>query len=548
MSNDRQPELPGMPESPVDPSRQSFTINGHFLKSPMGMKGDVAVQQFLFETPLSCVTDEPSDAIRELLGKAVSITVKSLEYGRLLASKGREIADRDARAATAEDADPDSITLPPIEIKPIGDYLNADGDRITVVEEEGEFTLDIIAGGPKSKVADLDFPNDMHPTEQLAREALKQWCEVERGYKPVAPEGYGTVWGKGDPIVSRIAQDDNAEGNRVVFTSFSCKPDGTDAKPIKTDEIGEHEYPLDAQAELDAWAEKNELSAYGYIALESVSLPLEEDAAEQTLPAICYQNTQDPPHRLSVDRTPTDTCWSIRRERDGEETTYLVLSNEDDKTFDLAQTALNRMAEQNGFTPIMSDEPEPNIEDALAAGPTEGEVPEEPVQTPSDLAAQDAGNIGQVHTEEEAVVEPEPEAAEEAIVTPELTAEIAPAQEEPVAEEAPVEEAATEAVEEATEQAPAESPAVEAEAEPTTDPFEDGKSLACLYDLLFQRCEAGDHAIPIVKQEKFRTVGARTGPSTVTAVAPDRGGVKVLGKGMITAEVIDAEYEIYAKK
>jgi hypothetical protein len=128
MSKDTQHELPEMPDMPIDPTRQSFTVNGHFIKSPMGMKGDEAIQQFVFESPVRIV-DDPNDAIQELLGKAVSVTVKSLEYTRIQAAKGAEIADRDRRAAKAE---PDAPAEP--EPSPILEYVDADAVRYFIVE------------------------------------------------------------------------------------------------------------------------------------------------------------------------------------------------------------------------------------------------------------------------------------------------------------------------------------------------------------------------------------------------------------------------------
>jgi hypothetical protein len=230
-----------------------------------------------------------------------------------------------------------------------------------------------------------------------------------------------------------------------------------------------------------------------------------------------------------------------------------------------ARLALDQWAgDARGYTPIAAEvkpetaqpEVEPNAEpveevqpEAEAEETVEEAVTADEPEVPAEEDAEEVPPAEVVDLNEQA----EPEPTGEPVVEEPAAAESEPAP-EPAAEPAPVtdpapEETAEPAAEQVAE--PIAEPGPETPTEPAAegeDPFKDGASITCLMDLLAQKQAAGDRGLKIIMKPEFQQVGGSYSPSNIMPGKVTAEGVQILGKGLITATIVNEKYELYVPK
>lgn len=85
------------------------------------------------------------------------------------------------------------------------------------------------------------------------------------------------------------------------------------------------------------------------------------------------------------------------------------------------------------------------------------------------------------------------------------------------------------------------------ETEDKSDPFNDGSSIGCLYDLVIATIDKGVKPMVELKEE-FRTPTSRTGPLTITGTADDFSSVTFLGGKAIPVAELNEQYNAYVPK
>lgn len=581
--------MPG--SASMDASLHRFEFVGEFKKNPQGVKGEMAVAQFLFECPLNGVTDDASRAIKNLLGKTVTIKVCSTEYNRYSAVLGQQIADKQRRAAAAEKEDVKAEALP-FELLPIGDYLHPDGHRFTIEEgedeENGRYWKHVCIPAEGAETPSVAMDDTLCKAPNFARINLKDWGE-KHGYEMVPPIGYGRVY-EHKAGLAKLAWNvttDTYQG----FVAISSDEAGFIQELAGGWGIGHEE---DAQADLDKWAAKKSLPLAGYISFAEIAplpaqVPVESD--EETKISVVYKDAEG--FRYSVDRSPSGSCFCIFKKKEGEADAMITLSNEDGIDYTAAVDRLTAMASEHDWKLVEfacedvapeeaeSDREDASMEDEVAEIDAAAEAGEhEDAEEAGDQAESDSGESEEAEQKTEG--HPMPDCIHAGVgigckkrngkecggetcqdyATEQPAEETSKQAEEPAAEETPAQEcdkngdcAGCE-----KDECPArtdeydpfrevpehpESPNAQQEPEPEAQPEEpstDGEETLVQKLQAMFKAGAGAGGPKIQIKDEFKLAGARGGPVNVMRVEDDGSAVMILGKGPIKAEIVNEKY------
>jgi len=369
-----------------------MNIGAYFKSANLVESGEDNVWKLVFHVRKDRVMGEDLEDINDLQGGSVRLIAtythdedyesprqkKNREeqdkYDNIMAEKRRSQAASELplEGAAPEPATPGAITLPPVEIIKIGDYTDLAGNRYSVEYQSGIETGWHHVITPANDEVDIDslvMDKDIYNTEAEAREALRVWAEVKRGYKPVAPEGYGTVYGicddNRDELLRVGYNDQSSEGN-CRFVGFTCREDGSEANPISG--LSHYASPGNAQVELDEYAAIDSvLPVYGYINLSKIVLPLGED--EPASPAMIYEDGDGATYYVFSERDDQkleeQAWWIATCEPGGDEKFFDIDNCAPFATQEDAQGALDAYALKNGWTPkpvaeILGEQEEPS--------------------------------------------------------------------------------------------------------------------------------------------------------------------------------------------
>jgi hypothetical protein len=293
------------------------------------------------------------------------------KYDAVMAEKRRHEAE--ARALPLEESheteapEPSAISLPPVEIVKIGDYVDEAGNRFLVrraliPDDETEvvaetWQIQILPVGDDQTFDALDLDtNNTYASVEAAREALKVWAEA-RGYTPVPPEGFGRVYGdlwekaivrKG--IVRIAAFDDGSDFPR--FRAYHCVGENAEL-PAWLKYLNSQVAMIasvaaaDAQDLLDVWATEADdgspVPVMGYIDLMKIGAPEKSERVAATI----YRDHSAPYATYSIAPAPGGGgTFAIVCKHDGADNRFITLLAEDDHSPERAQAALDALAEK----------------------------------------------------------------------------------------------------------------------------------------------------------------------------------------------------------